>query len=76
MDCDLVRKYFDTKRFSKRERGGPYEQPVLRGWGGGGGGGVQKVSDPQFSHFVHSEMPFKSDEKSGKVGRIFPNFDF
>ena len=22
-----------------------------------------------------SEMPFKSDEKSGKVGRTFPDFD-
>ena len=23
-----------------------------------------------------TEMPFKSDEKSGKVGRSFPDFDF
>ena len=23
-----------------------------------------------------AEMPFKSDEKSGKVGRTFPDFDF
>ena len=34
---------------SNLKRGGKRFYPVLAG---GGGGGAQKVSDPQFSHFV------------------------
>ena len=27
-------------------------------------------------HILETEMPFKKDKKSGKVGRTFPDFDY
>ena len=37
---------------------------------------LRKVSDYFDNLNLVSEMPFKSDDKSGKVGRTFPDFDF
>ena len=48
--------------FSHADGGGGHKKFPLQGGGGGpekftlsqgGGGGAQKVSEPQFSHFVH-----------------------
>ena len=51
-------------------RGDPPLVPVGRG--------VSSAAGKHWTIYVlyEPEMPFKSDDKSGKVGRTFPDFDF
>ena len=37
---------------------------------------IQIIMDPYEITFLLFTMPFKSDEKFGKIGRTFPDFDF
>ena len=40
------------------------------------GSNSNKHTDLIYINLIYTEMPFKSDEKSGKVGRTFPDFYF